>query len=87
MADGLRGGRCRSWEVPGATDVNARMVPIEFNRAGSEFWVSAWGRIDTPSFIVAYDAVTLEETARIERDWVRTPTGKFNAFNTAHGVY
>jgi len=75
------------WEVPGATAVHARMVHIEFNRAGSEFWVSAWGRMDTPSFIVVYDAVTLEEVARIEGDWVRTPTGKFNAYNTAHDVY
>jgi nitrite reductase (NO-forming) / hydroxylamine reductase len=75
------------WEVPGATDVKARMVHIEFNRAGSEFWVSAWGTMDTPSFIAVYDAVTLEEVHRIEGDWVRTPTGKFNAYNTAHDVY
>ena len=75
------------WEVPGATDVNARMVHIEFNRSGTEFWVSAWGRMDTPSFIAVYDAVTLEEIHRIEGDWVRTPTGKFNAYNTAFDVY
>ncbi len=75
------------WEVPGARDVNARMVHIEYNRAGTEFWVSAWGRMDTPSFIAVYDAVTLEEVARIEGDWVRTPTGKFNAYNTAYDVY
>jgi nitrite reductase (NO-forming) / hydroxylamine reductase len=75
------------WEVPGARDVHARMVHIEYNRAGTEFWVSAWGRMDTPSFIAVYDAVTLDEVARIEGDWVRTPTGKFNAHNTARDVY
>lgn len=75
------------WEVPGARDVSARMVHIEFNRAGTEFWVSAWGTMDTPSFIAVYDAVTLEELHRIEGDWVRTPTGKFNAYNTANDVY
>ncbi len=77
----------RCWEVPGAADLNARMVHIEFNRSGSEFWVSAWGTMDEPSFIAVYDSVTLEEIHRIDEDWVRTPTGKFNAHNTAHNVY
>ncbi len=75
------------WEVPGAQDLSARMVHIEFNREGTEFWVSAWGNMETPTFIAVYDAVTLEEVARIEGDWVRTPTGKFNAFNTAYDIY
>jgi nitrite reductase (NO-forming) / hydroxylamine reductase len=75
------------WEVPGAQELAARMVHIEFNRAGTEFWVSAWGNMETPTFIVVYDAATLEEVARIEGDWVRTPTGKFNAFNTALDIY
>lgn len=75
------------WEVPGAADLGARMVHIEFNQAGTEFWVSAWGTMDEPSFIAVYDAVTLEETGRIEGDWVRTPTGKFNSYNTAHNIY
>jgi nitrite reductase (NO-forming)/hydroxylamine reductase len=43
--------------------------------------------MDTPSFIVVDDALTLAEAARIEGDWARTPTGKFNAFTTAHDVY
>lgn len=77
----------RCWEVPGAVDLGARMVHIEFNRAGTEFWVSAWGTMDEPSFIAVYDAVTLEEVHRIDDDWVRTPTGKFNAYNTAHNIY
>ena len=75
------------WEVPGAQELGARMVHIEFNRAGTEFWVSAWGRMDTPTFIAVYDAVTLEEVARVEGDWMRTPTGKFNAHNTALDIY
>jgi nitrite reductase (NO-forming)/hydroxylamine reductase len=40
-----------------------------------------------PSFVAIYDAVTLEETGRVEGDWVRTPTGKFNVYNTAHEIY
>jgi nitrite reductase (NO-forming) / hydroxylamine reductase len=83
--ESLEAERC--WEVPGARELGARMVHIEFNRAGDEFWVSAWGNRDTPTFIVVYDATTLEEVARIEGDWVRTPTGKFNAHNTALDIY
>ena len=75
------------WEVPGAKDLKARMVHIEFNKDGSEFWVSAWGNKDTPTFIVVYDSVTLQEKARITGDWVRTPTGKFNVWNTANDIY
>jgi len=75
------------WEVPGAQDLGARMVHMEFDRTGETFWVSAWGSMDTPTFIAVYDSVTLEEIDRIEGDWVRTPTGKFNVYNTAHEIY
>jgi nitrite reductase (NO-forming)/hydroxylamine reductase len=75
------------WEVPGAQEIGARMVHIEFDRGGEEFWVSAWGSMTEPSFVAIYDAVTLEETGRVQGDWVRTPTGKFNVYNTAHEVY
>ena len=77
----------RCWEVPGAAELNARMVHEEFNKDGTEFWVSAWGNVDTPTFIVVYDAQTLEEIARIEGDWLVTPTGKFNVYNTANDIY
>jgi len=75
------------WEVPGARDIKARMVHIEFNKDGSEFWVSAWANKDTPSFIVVYDSFTLQEKARITGDWIRTPTGHFNVYNTANDIY
>ncbi|MDF1522395.1 MAG: cytochrome D1 domain-containing protein, partial [Trueperaceae bacterium] len=77
----------RCWEVPGAAELGARVVHPEFTRGGSEVWLSVWGSMNTPSFIVVYDAVTLEEIDRIEGDWVRTPTGKFNVYNTANDVY
>lgn len=54
----------------------------EFNRAGSEVWVSVW---DHAGELVIYDAVSLEERARITG--LETPTGKFNVFNTARDVY
>jgi nitrite reductase (NO-forming) / hydroxylamine reductase len=77
----------RCWEVPGAQELGARVVHPEFTRGGSEVWLSVWGSMNEPSFIVVYDAVTLEEIDRIEGDWVRTPTGKFNVYNTAYDVY
>lgn len=77
----------KCWEVPGAAELNARMVHEEFNKDGTEFWVSAWGNVDTPTFIVVYDAQTLEEVARITGDWLITPTGKFNVYNTANDIY
>lgn len=65
-----------------------RAVHFEFNRAGTEVWVSIWGDAKIPGQvgeIVVYDAVTLEEVTRI-KDLV-TPTGKFNVYNTVHDVY
>ena len=75
------------WQVPGAAEVNARMTHIEFNKGGSEIWVSAWAPMNKESFIVIYDSQTLEEIHRIEGDWLITPTGKFNVYNTANDVY
>ena len=75
------------WKVPGALEKKARMVHIEFNKEGTEFWVSGWGNVKTPTFIVVYDAITLKEKNRITGDWVLTPTGKFNVYNTANDIY
>ena len=46
--------------------------------------MSVW---DKQGEIVVYDDKTLEEKARIRGDWLVTPTGKFNVFNTAQDVY
>ena len=34
-----------------------------------------------------YDDRTLTEVRRIRGEWLVTPTGKFNVYNTAHDVY
>lgn len=55
---------------------------IEFNKGGSEVWVSVWNRTDNKNptgEIVVYDAKTLKEKARIKG--LTTPTGKFNVYN------
>ncbi|MDH5590016.1 MAG: c-type cytochrome [Gemmatimonadota bacterium] len=59
-------------------------VHFEYNRAGDEVWVSLW---DKQGEVVVYDDKTLTEKTRITGDWVVTPTGKFNVYNTAHDIY
>lgn len=58
---------------------------IEFNKAGTEAWVSVWNRTDNKNptgEIVVYDAKTLKEIKRIKG--LTTPTGKFNVYNRVH---
>ncbi|HEX9692820.1 MAG TPA: cytochrome D1 domain-containing protein [Gemmatimonadales bacterium] len=61
-----------------------RAVHFEYNRAGDEVWVSVW---DKQGQLVIYDDKTLWEKRRITGDWLVTPTGKFNVYNTARDVY
>jgi nitrite reductase (NO-forming)/hydroxylamine reductase len=74
----------KCWEVADY----GRAVHFEYNKQGTQMWVSVWGTADTPGQtgeIVIYDDATLEELGRIP-DLV-TPTGKFNVFNTVHDIY
>ncbi|MCF6216206.1 MAG: nitrite reductase [Emcibacter sp.] len=62
-------------------------VHMEFNKDGSEVWVSVWNRTDSGNptgEIVVYDAKTLKEIKRIKG--LTTPTGKFNVYNRANHV-
>jgi nitrite reductase (NO-forming)/hydroxylamine reductase len=61
-----------------------RAVHFEFNKDGSEVWVSGW---DKKGAMIIYSDKELKEVKRIEDDWMQTPTGKFNVYNTAHDVY
>ncbi|MEZ5991845.1 MAG: cytochrome D1 domain-containing protein [Planctomycetota bacterium] len=64
-----------------------KAVHIEYNRAGTEVWVAAWGRKDQTGAILVYDDKTLELKKVITGDWMVTPTGHFNVYNTVHDVY
>jgi nitrite reductase (NO-forming)/hydroxylamine reductase len=58
---------------------------MEFNKDGTEVWVSVWNRTDNKNptgEIVVYDAKTLKEIKRIKG--LTTPTGKFNVYNRVH---
>lgn len=70
----------RCWKI----SEHGSAVHFEYNRAGDEVWVSLW---DKKGGLVVYDDKTLEEKQRITGDWLVTPTGKFNVYNTAHDVY
>ncbi len=62
-------------------------VHFEFNKDGSEVWVSVWNRKDSKEpngEIVVYDAKTLEEKTRIPGFYA--PTGKFNVYNRTNHV-
>ncbi|MBK3332026.1 nitrite reductase [Persephonella atlantica] len=66
---------------------NIRAVHEEFSEDGSEFWISVWGKKNQPTAILVYDAKTLKLKKEITGDWVRTPTGKFNVYNTMKDIY
>ncbi len=61
-----------------------RAVHFEYDKEGKELWISGW---DRKGQVVVYDDETLEEIARLEEDWLVTPTGKFNVYNSANDVY
>jgi len=63
-------------------DPKARVVHLEYNKAGDEVWVSVWGKSGE---VVVIDDKTREIKTRIKG--LTTPTGKFNAYNTTHDIY
>ncbi len=74
----------KCWEI----GTYGRAVHIEYNKQGSQVWISLWGTADVPGEtgeIIIYDDSTLEEITRI-RDLI-TPTGKFNVYNTVNDIY
>ena len=66
-----------------ATD-HGRIVHFEYNKAGDEVWVSVW---DKEGELLIYDDKTMELKKKITGDWLVTPTGKFNVYNTRGDVY
>ena len=64
-----------------------RAVHLEYDKYGKEVWVSVWGRKDYPTAILIYDDRKLKLKKEIRGDWVITPTGHFNVWNTANDIY
>lgn len=66
-----------------------KAVHIEYNKDGNEVWISVWGMKDAPDkqAILVYDDKTLKLKHEITGDWVITPTGHFNVYNTMLDIY
>ena len=62
---------------------DARVVHMEYNKAGSEVWISGW----LADEVLVYDDKTLQLKKKITGGWVKTPTGKFNVYNSQHDIY
>lgn len=63
---------------------HGKIVHFEYDKDGEEVWASVW---DKKGEIIVYDDETLEEKKRIAADWMVTPTGKWNVYNTVHDIY
>jgi nitrite reductase (NO-forming)/hydroxylamine reductase len=64
-----------------------RVVQPEYNKAGDEVWFSVWSGMEEESAIVVVDDKTRTLKHVIKGDFMVTPTGKFNVYNTVHEVY
>ncbi|MBI5874468.1 MAG: c-type cytochrome [Deltaproteobacteria bacterium] len=63
---------------------HGRVVHLEYNKTGTEVWVAVW---DKAGEIIIFDDKTLKEKSRIKADWLVTPTGHFNVYNTMTDTY
>lgn len=70
----------KCWQVAD----HGRVTHFEYNQAGNEVWVAVWDQVGE---LVIYDDKTLTEKARIKGDWLRTPTGHFNVYNSMTDTY
>lgn len=64
-----------------------RAVHIEYNKDGSEAYISAWSPKKKASGLLVIDDKTLSLKHVVEGKWLVTPTGKWNVFNTMGDVY
>ena len=74
-------------EWAGISEGQPRVVHPEFNKDGTQVWLSVWNAKDKESAIVVIDDKTLELVTVIKDPRLITPTGKFNVYNTQHDIY
>ncbi|RAU20107.1 nitrite reductase [Paramagnetospirillum kuznetsovii] len=73
--------------LAGINDNSAKVVHAAYDRSGQEVWLSVWNRVDRQSAIVVLDDETMKVKTIIADDRIKTPTGKFNIFNTGQDIY
>jgi len=71
----------------GVGDGAKRITQPEYNKAGDEVWFSVWSALNQESAIVIVDDKTRKLKAVIKDERIKTPTGKFNVYNTQNDVY
>ena len=65
---------------------HGKVVHFEYNKAGTEVWTAVWDR--KGELLVFDDTVYPPKLKkRIAGDWLVTPTGKWNVYNTVHDIY
>lgn len=65
---------------------HGKVVHFEYNKAGTEVWTAVWDR--KGELLVFDDTVYPPKLKkRIVGDWLVTPTGKWNVYNTVHDIY
>lgn len=74
-------------EWSGITEGMRRVVQGEYNKDGTEVWFSVWNGKDQQSAIVVVDDKTRKLKKVINDPRIKTPTGKFNVYNTRKDVY
>lgn len=64
-----------------------RAVHIEYNKDGTEAIISAWSPQNKASALIIYNDKDLTLKTTIKGDWLITPTGKWNVYNTMKDLY
>src|SRR3989338_5971870 len=57
---------------------------VKTHPKAAHVWVAVWDKVGE---LVIYDDKTLKEKSRIKGDWLVTPTGHFNVYNTMTDTY
>ena len=74
-------------EWSGIAEGMRRVVQGEYNKDGTEVWFSVWNGKDQQSAIVVVDDKTRKLKKVINDPRIKTPTGKFNVYNTRKDIY
>ncbi len=74
-------------EWTGINEGAMRVVQPEYNKDGTEVWISVWNSTDQPSALDAVDDKTRKLKHLNKDKRLLTPTGKFNVYNTQKDVY
>lgn len=64
-----------------------KAVHVEYNKDGNEIWVAVWGNTTKASTAMLIYDENLNLVKELNADWMVTPTGHFNVYNSVHDIY